>query len=293
MTVDIHGHQSAALAPVSSAPAALVEWANAAKAAHSLAAPLCRTDFVPQHFRGNEAAATAAILFGAEAGLSPLQALQGIYVIGGRPAMYSRTMLAVTLAAGHEVRTMESTDARAVVEAQRRGSSHVEKVVVTIDQAKRAGWTNNKKYSSEPAVMLLARAQSQACRRVAPDALLGMAYSAEELQDDDAPAAPVRTASRRKPKAEAPEPVEPDLEPEDVDRITEPQSRKLHAILREQGLDRNAALQTFSSMLGRDVTSSKELSRAEASLVIDSLDVESAAEPEPEPEWPEVAQVPS
>src|SRR3954468_3900343 len=100
---------------IESAPQTLIAWADAASAAHRLAAPLVTTDFVPAHFRpkGNsdealkqaQASATAAVLFGAEAGLSPLQALQGIYVIGGKPAMYARTLLAVTLAQGHDVWT--------------------------------------------------------------------------------------------------------------------------------------------------------------------------------------------
>lgn len=312
MTVDLAGTGALAhVTPQQSAPASLIEWANAAGAAHQLAVPLCRTDFVPQHFRGNEHAATAAILYGAEAGLSPLQALQGIYVIGGRPALYSRTMLAVTLGAGHEVWTEESTDARAVVCARRRGAQHVERVVVTMDQATKAGWTKNAKYRTEPATMLLARAQSQACRRVAPDALLGLAYSAEELQDDEqvqaAPAEPKRTARRAtKAVAPAPEAPEPDLEPEPTqpateaggDGISEPQLKKLHATLGDLGVTvRDDALKLLSSLAGRQVDSSKDLTRAEATSVIDQLDRMTAGDVVEEPPlddtgWPEVAQVP-
>lgn len=313
MTVDIHGQNLPALrggVAQNPAPAALIQWAEAAQAAHRLAVPLCQTDFVPSHFRGNEHAATAAILYGAEAGLSPLQALQGIYVISGRPAMYARTMLAVTLGAGHEVRTMESTDVRAVVEAQRRGSSHVEKIVVTIDQAKRAGWTSNKKYSTEPATMLLARAQSQACRRVAPDALLGMAYSAEELQDEaDSEPAVAKTVRRRKTAdpVERPEPdiepdavthtaeqvvshSEPDVEP-DVDAMTAAQSKKLHAILREQGHDRDSGLTLLSTLVGRTVTTTSDMTKAEAIEAIDALEEDRPPVQEPADElWPETAR---
>jgi len=314
MTVDIHGQNLPALhvgVAQNPAPAALIQWAEAAQAAHRLAAPLCRTDFVPAHFKGNEHAATAAILYGAEAGLSPLQALQGIYVISGRPAMYARTMLAVTLGAGHEVRTMESTDVRAVVEAQRRGSSHVEKIVVTMDQAKRAGWTSNKKYATEPATMLLARAQSQACRRVAPDALLGMAYSAEELQDEaDSEPVVAKTVRRRKTAdpVERPEPdiepdpvthtaeqvvshPEPDVEP-DVDAMTTAQSKKLHAILREQGHDRDSGLTLLSTLVGRTITTTSEMTKAEATEAIDALEEDAPPAQAPADElWPETARL--
>jgi hypothetical protein len=294
--------------PGQSAPAALVAWANAANAANQLAKPLCQTDFVPAHFRGKEHDATAAILYGAEAGLSPLQALQGIYVIGGRPALYSRTKLAITMAAGHEVWTEESTENRAIVCGRRRGAQHVERVVVTMDQARKAGWTKNAKYNSEPATMLLARAQSQVCSRIAPDALLGMSYTVEELEDEQPSSttvarteAPKRTVRRQAapvaPEPPLDEPEHPDVRharegsvspeaaaqvPDTGEMMTEPQSRKLHAVLREQGLgNREDALRYLSTFTGRTITTSKELTKAEASEIIDALEqpVE-AAEPE-------------
>ncbi len=275
--------------PMQSAPAALVEWAQAASAANQLARPLCQTEFVPTHFRGNEAAATAAILYGAEAGLSPLQALQGIYVISGRPALYARTMLAVTLAAGHEVYTEESTDVRAVVNAKRRGTQNTERVVVTIDQAKKAGWTKNSKYTTEPATMLLARAQSQACRRIAPDAMLGMAYSAEELQDDDGSPAPIKRTARRTAKAEPAPSAEPDLEPDDAGAITPAQLTKLHACLGSLGItDREEGLAVLSDVAGRDLDTSKALTRDEATAVIDHLERRAREVGEPEPVEPAV-----
>lgn len=71
---------------------------------------------------------------------------------------------------------------------------------------------------------------------------------------------------------------EPDPEPEPVgldltrDPITHPQSVKLHALLREQGADnREAGLAIISGLLGREVASTKDLTKAEASRVIDDL----------------------
>lgn len=308
MTVAPIARASDAVA-VRQGPSSIVAWAEAAQAAHQLAVPLCRTDFVPQHFRGNEHAATAAVLYGAEVGLSPLQALQGLFVIGGRPAMYARTMLAVALGAGHDVWTEESTDARAVVCAQRLGSQHVERVVVTMDQARKAGWTKNAKYGTEPATMLLARAQSQACRRIAPDALLGLAYSAEELQDEAevSPPEPKRTARRARAAVEpAPPAPEPNLPPADTEpAISEPQLRKLHATLGDLGVtERDDALDLLGRLAGRELDSSKNLTRAEATRVIDELDRmtdSSISEPvqdeptveDPPMDWPDVAQPPA
>lgn len=310
MTAEIAIRQNSDLEPGmrQNAPAALVAWAEAASAAHRLAAPLVMTDFVPVHFRPKgtsdealrtaQASATAAVLFGAEAGLTPMQALQGIYVISGRPAMYARTMLAVTLAQGHDVWTEDLTDTRAVVCARRRGSTHVEQVIWTSDRAKKAGYTKNAKYNSDPQSMLLARAQSDACRRIAPDALLGMAYSAEELElgdetaaEDAAPAAPrTRRTAQRAPLAPVPEPSldeetpdevaaeaatdqQPDTDGAGADLITTQQSKKLHAQLNENGLgDRDEGLAYLSGRLGRDITTSKDISKDEASRLIDAFE---------------------
>ncbi len=280
------------LAPaIIEAPSMLVAWANAAGAAHQLAGPLCRTDFVPAHFKGNPDAATAAILYGAEAGLSPLQALQGVYVIGGKPAMYARTLLAVTLSKGHQVWTEELTDSRAVVCGRRRGTEHVERVVWSMDRARKAGYTKNAKYNTDPQSMLLARAQADVCRRIAPDALLGMAYSVEELEDEAVPKttmqreAPAKRTMRRS-STEPPPVEEPALEPPalggdggEVDTppasepITRPQLSKLHALFGELGVvQREQRLVLVAEIVGRHAGSLNDLTKAEASRLIDTLE---------------------
>lgn len=301
MTVELFTEPpTASPARAESGASSIIAWAHAASDAARLVTPLVQTDFVPAHFRGNVAAATAAVLYGAEAGLSPLQALQGVYVISGRPALYARAMLAITLSQGHQVWTEELTDARAVVCGQRKGTQHTERVVWTMDRAKKAGYTKNAKYGSDPQSMLLARAQSDVCRRVAPDALLGMSYSVEELEDEAAPPAPVTVMQRepvrraqRKPVEPAPAAPEPDLEPdleppaatptdESPDLITSAQSRMLHAALNEHGLgNRDDGLAYISSVIGRDVDTSKDLSKGEASRVIDQL----TAEPVKDDPW--------
>ena len=162
----------------------LVAWGQAARSAYELAKGLTVTQFVPDTFRNKPEEAMAAIIAGAEVGLSPMQALQSTFVIGGRPAYYARTMVALTQSHGHEVWTKELTPTKAVVCGRRQGSDNVEAVTVTLDQARKAGWTRNKKYDTEPESMLYARAASAVCRRIAADALLGIPYSAEELADE-------------------------------------------------------------------------------------------------------------
>src|SRR5690606_10045109 len=114
--------------------------------AFQIAEAICGTQFAPQHFRGKPHDAAAAILYGSQVGLDPLTALQNIYVIGGKPALYARTMQAIVQAAGHSVWTEESTDHGVTVAGQRAGSEAVERVTWTIERAQTAGYTSNANY---------------------------------------------------------------------------------------------------------------------------------------------------
>lgn len=286
----------AEVVPIDPTGGRLVAWAKAASAANSLAKALAQTAFVPKQFQGNAADATAAIILGDELGLSPISALRSIYVISGQPALYARTMVALVLANGHRIWTVEDTPTRVTVAGQRRGSDRVEQVTWTIDRAKKAGYTSNRKYDTDPQAMLWARAAGDVARRVAPDVLAGCPYSVEEIELEAGPTTTTvvrepgekRTVARqRKEPAPAPEPEEPPLEdevwieptqsppydaPPAQDPITPAQQKALHAALRDAGAgDRDTGLELIASIIGRPVESSKELTKADASRVIDAL----------------------
>src|SRR4249920_3213159 len=160
----------------------LIAWAQAATAAHQLAQALSKTSFVPKEFQGREYDATAAIIMGDELGLSPLAALRSIYVIHGQPSMYTRTMVALAQSHGHQIWTDESSDAKVTVSGQRRGSSKVETSTWTIARAKKAGYTSNRKYDSNPQEMLYAKAAGEVARKIAADVLAGVGMSVEDIE---------------------------------------------------------------------------------------------------------------
>jgi hypothetical protein len=269
----------------------LTQWAQSARAAHQVAQSLVKTSFVPEAFRGKPDEATAAILSGAEVGLSPMAALRSFDVIQGTAAPRANTLRAVVQSQGHEIRVIESTSTRAIVEGRRRGESSWQRSTWTIDRAKQLSLTGKKNWQAQPGAMLVARATSEMCRWIGSDAILGIAYSSEELIDDiEATPAPEvkparRTAQRAPRPAPAALPAEPDSEPdfddegaEQPEPITAPQQRKLHALLREKGLDdREAGLTAISGILGRDVESTKELSKQDGMRVIDALDPDEPA----------------
>lgn len=283
----------------------LVAWADAARAAASLGTALASTSFVPRDFRGKPEECAAAILLGDEIGLTPLAALRSIFVIGGTPGMYARTMVAVVQSLGHEVSTVTDTPTKVTVKGRRRGTDEWTTVEWTTERARRAGYTSNRKYETDPQAMLYARAASDVCRRIAADALLGIPHSVEELElsspatvkvtrsesstvqrkavadaapdaepsfDDEAAASVEQVQGAEVVEDDAPPPEAQAATGPEADGITTAQTRKLAALMRELAItDRPAALAYCGDVIGRDITSRGELTRREASHVIDAL----------------------
>jgi hypothetical protein len=307
MTVDIarlDNNAAVALHGASDAMARLAQWVEAARNAHQLVAPLVDTAFVPDAYkpkvdpRGTEeqkmnarnvaiANATAAVLQGLTLGVDPLVALQQIYIIHGRPGMYAKFMVALVQAHGHEVWTEDLSDTRAVVCGRRKGSEHVERMTITMEMARRAKWTSNAKYQETPQDMLWARAAGRVCDRIASDVLKGIT-SVEEIQDTiqvqstagptTRTVAPPKRATTPAPAIAAAPAPEPPLEAEPVAEpaptlITQAQSKKLHTLLTNTGRgDRDEGLAYLAGVIGRDITTSKELTKAEAAACIDALE---------------------
>lgn len=168
----------------SSTVARLAEWADEARAAFQLASTLCKTNFVPAHFRGKPEETMAAILTGHEMGMSPMAATRAIYVIQGTPAMYAKAMQAVLLSHGHKIWVVEASPTKVVVRGHRKDDpDHPSESVWTIDRARIAELLSNAHYKKNPQNMLTARATAEVCRLVAPDALFGIPYAVEELDD--------------------------------------------------------------------------------------------------------------
>lgn len=293
---------------------ALVEWAHSADAALHLAQGLCSTPFCPQAYRDKPYDGAAAILAGAEVGLSPMGALRSFDVIQGQAAPRAMTLRAIVQSHGHEIWVEEQTSSRAIVAGRRKGSTVVERSEWTIDRAKGLQLTGKDNWKKQPGAMLVARATAECARLIAADAILGIPYTVEELtdgQDDPEPQeTPKRTAKRTTRKATAqraepsattkraaartqPEPEQPALDGpplpgEDADEAapepeaepadeaapaTRSQLNKLHAQLGELGIDEKAdKLTTVGLLARRTLASSAELTKDQASQVIDTLD---------------------
>lgn len=145
-----------------------------------------------------------ALEYGAELGLSPMQSLQAVAVVNGRPALWGDTMLAVCMASDlwdsevfcEAFEGQPGTDEfRAVCTVGRRGRHQPVTRSFSIGQAKRAGlWGKQGPWQQYPERMLQMRARSWALRDAFPDVLRGT-VAAEELVDvqgDNAGAKPAK-----------------------------------------------------------------------------------------------------
>lgn len=281
--IALRNDQPAELATIADqAVARLSSWAAAASATHQMAQTLVQTSFVPQAFRGKPMEATAAILAGAEIGLNPMASLRSFDVIQGTAAPRANTLRAVVQGAGHQIRLVESSDTRAIVEGCRRGEGTWQRSVWTIDRAKRLNLTSKENWKNQPQAMLVARATSECCRLIASDAILGIPYSSEELVDGDgdsgfygmaaAPSEPAAKPKTRKMSRNQEADPEPTVDEPAVEMINPEQMSLLQVLFKEKGiLDREERLRQAAEVVGRELGSANELTKAEAHQVIDWL----------------------
>jgi hypothetical protein len=151
-----------------------------------LAESFARTEFVPTPLRGRPEAVMACMLAGRELGIGPMQALQKIHIIQGRPTLAAELMASLVRRAGHRIRTIERTATVATVEGARTDDPDAaEKITWTWEDAKRANLVGKDNWKQYPAAMLWARAVSALCRQLFPDVLAGMSYTPDEGSDTE------------------------------------------------------------------------------------------------------------
>jgi len=200
---------------------------------YRLASLMAKSTLVPKNFQNKPEDVLVAIELGMEIGLAPMQALQSIAVINGRPSVWGDGFLAVIMAAsvyqdhdeyyevagqrvdGLDVDDLKKDDTCAVCTFLRRGKATPVTRRFSIGKAKKAGlWGKEGPWQTYPDRMLLMRARSWAGRDAFPDILRGIT-TAEEAVDtpvaetfhQEAPAPAPREVRRISASAPAQEPL--------------------------------------------------------------------------------------
>ena len=142
---------------------------------------------VPKDYIGKPAAILIAVQMGSELGLTPMQSMQNIAVINGRPSVWGDALLGLVKASpvcDDVVETLEGEGDKttAICVAKRKGKAPVE-ARFSVQDAKDAGlWSKPGPWKQYPKRMLQMRARGFALRDAFPDVLRGL-ITAEEAGD--------------------------------------------------------------------------------------------------------------
>lgn len=149
---------------------------------------LAKSQMVPKQYQGKPEDVLVAIQWGRELGLAPLQALQNIACINGKPSVYGDAAMALVQASAvcdgiDEHFEHEGTaNPVAVCIAKRKGRNPVI-ARFSVEDAKRAGlWGKQGPWQAYPKRMMQMRARGFALRDAFPDVLKGL-ITAEEAHD--------------------------------------------------------------------------------------------------------------
>lgn len=155
--------------------------------ARSFAEMVANSDMVPKDYKGRPGNVMVAMQWGSEIGLGPLQAMQNIAVINGRPSIWGDAALA--LVRGHPAcqSVQEGVEGEGEArhgwcEVTRRGEKPQRRTFSVIDAKKAGLWGKAGPWQQYPDRMLQLRARGFAIRDVFPDALRGV-ITVEEARD--------------------------------------------------------------------------------------------------------------
>lgn len=281
-TLDVFRAPALSARPLSQARAMLTDHVAMMRDAFALADGVCYTAAVPERYRGKPKDGAAAILYGAPLGMDPMTSLQKVINVHGTPGLEARSMKGLLISKGFDFRTVTKTPTEYEIWAWKPTTPVVRdmnpdspnygyriapdetsnwtieraqqaKYCPTIDPEtgdyhtfnKKSGGTavvGNMKYIEIPIEMLEAKGTADVCRAIAPDVLMGMPYTVEELEtqrwaadgDDDGPQAapaPAPAPARAKGTAglrdrararKAQKKAEPAQEPVDAEEVPVP-----------------------------------------------------------------------
>jgi len=239
--------------------------------------------------------AMAIVQTGRELGLQPFQSLRSMSFISGRLTMSVQLQLALAKRQGVRLESLNETNESCSVTLG-RGDERIT-CTYTIDDARKAGLVKPggawEKYGRQ---MLRWRAIGDALRLIAPDLVMGLLdpIEAESIGPVPIGSDPVHEAQAC-PEAASTPPIPLDSSPQDatgspegenfhdgddfpagappVEPVTDAQLKKIHASFNELGVtDKDSRRSWISTLLRRGpISSSREISKAEASAVIDAL----------------------
>lgn len=218
--------------------------------------------------------AAVKIIAGAEFGVAPFAAMRGINIINGNAEMSSNLMAAKVKAhPKYDYRIKQWDNDGCVIDFYEivnpgkpiKEQEHLGKSSFDLEDAKRGRLAGGDNYGKFPRNMYFARALSNGVRIHCPDIFTGApVYVEGEISGEVVEGELVAEPSSDTATDGQAEPATP--------MITKAQLAKMHATFNELGLtEREARLEMTSDFVGREVESASDLTRAEATALIEHL----------------------
>lgn len=155
-----------------------------------IATELAKSDIVPDNFKGKPANIVIAISLANRMNLDAFTVMQNMSVIHGK-VTFSGSFARTLIERSGKFKNLElnyvgnenDDSYGAYLSATRISDGKVVKgPTVTLEMAKKEGWTKNPKWSSLKEIMLAYRCQSYFCRVHCPETMSGI-YTTEEIED--------------------------------------------------------------------------------------------------------------
>lgn len=228
---------------------------------------------LPKAYQQNPGNALIAINLGSSMGLAPAESLYRIDVIQGTPTASAELVASNVRKAGHKLRVKVDERAQSVTAEIIRADDPEYTYSVTRDMkwAQGMGLATKDNYKKQPMTMLQWRAITAVARLAASEALYGVGYTSDEVREmSPAQAAEAVTADQFLPPKEEPAPTTPE-EPAHTPP-TQAQFRALYAVMADDKVNTKDKAEIYAWLgqaVGREITSGNDLTKDEASRIID------------------------
>lgn len=233
-------------APASSGLLAQMEWAKAAAVA----------DILPVAYRGKPANVMIAVGLGAAMGLTPAEALYRIHVVEGKPSAAAELIAANVRRAGHKLRVATGDDWAEASIWRTDDPDYPHTVRRDMAWARQMKLAAKDNYAKQPITMLTWRAITAVARLACSEALYGVAYTPDELDEHPGANEPrTSLADVWAPPTEA--------EPQAPGR-----AEAIRAGIGRLGLSAPAAIGLLERVTGRKGARTTNLTPAEATAVL-------------------------
>lgn len=146
---------------------------------------IASSDICPKDFKGKPGNVLVAVQMGLELGLPPIQAIQNIAVINGRPSVWGDATPALAKAHPkfeHLHEEFDEASYTAICRIKRKGEGEQTRTFSKADAQTAGLWGKQGPWTNYPKRMCQMRARAFAIRDVFPDALKGIQV-AEEVMD--------------------------------------------------------------------------------------------------------------